>query len=149
MPKKDKILLAADHAGFELKNKVKEYLIKNEIEAEDLTPVFAEGDDYPDFCFSAAKKVAKSGSRGIFLCGSGVGTCICANKVKGIRAVNAYDERIARMSRQDNDANVICLGARYLEEKKAIAIVRAWLNSSFLEGRHMRRVDKIKQYEDN
>jgi ribose 5-phosphate isomerase B len=149
MPEKDKVILAADHAGFELKGKVKDYLLKSDVEIEDLSEKFTEGDDYPDICFKAAKKVVKEGVLGIFLCGNGLGMCICANKVKGIRAIVGSDENIARQGRQHNDSNVLCLGGRTLDEKKAVSIVRAWISSGFLEGRHKRRVEKIKQYESN
>lgn len=147
--KKEKIILAADHGGFELKDKIKKYLASIEFDVEDLSEKFDESDDYPDICFKAAKKVAKGETKGIFFCGTGIGMCICANKVKGIRAANVNDELEARLSKQHNNANVLCLGGRVLDEKKAIVIVRAWLSSSFLEGRHQRRVDKITQYESN
>jgi ribose 5-phosphate isomerase B len=75
--------------------------------------------------------------------------CICANKVKGVRAALAYDEFSARQSKQHIDTNILCLGGRVLDEKKATAVVRAWLSSSFLEGRHSRRVDKIKAFEQS
>jgi len=144
---KKKIILAADHAGFDFKEQVKKYLQQNNIQFEDLSDKFVDGDDYPDVAFKAAKKVARIQGLGILICGSGVGMCICANKVPGIRAVAAYDEKVARLSRQHNDANVLCLAGREMHEANNIKIIRSWLSSSFLEGRHARRVDKIAQYE--
>ena len=144
---KTKIILAADHAGFELKEKLKKVVEDNEIPFEDLYPKLVKDDDYPDIAFRAAQKVAKLKVRGVFVCGTGLGMCIAANKVKGIRATPAYDETSARISRQHNDANVLCLGARMTDEKTAIAILKTWLTTGFLEGRHARRVDKIKMFE--
>ncbi len=147
--KKEKMILAADHGGFELKDKIKKYLASIEFDVQDLSEAFDESDDYPDVCFKAAKKVVSQKAKGIFFCGTGIGMCICANKVKGVRAALAHDDLEARLSRQHNDANVLCLGGRVLDEKKASVIVRAWLSSSFLEGRHQRRLDKIKQFESS
>ncbi|MBN2052749.1 RpiB/LacA/LacB family sugar-phosphate isomerase [Candidatus Woesearchaeota archaeon] len=144
---KEKIVLAADHAGFELKEKLKKVLEQNEIAFEDLSPKFVDGDDYPDIAFIAAQRVARSKLMGVFICGTGYGMCTAANKVKGIRATPVYDEKMARISRQDNDANVLCLGARLTDEKTAVVILKTWLNTRFLEGRHARRVDKIKRFE--
>jgi len=144
---KTKIILAADHGGFELKEKLKKFLQTSGITFEDLSPKLVEGDDYPDVAFIAAQRVAKFKELGVFVCGSGIGTCIAANKVKGIRAAAAYDEKMARVSRQDNDSNVLCLGGRFTDEKTAITILRAWLTTRFLEGRHTRRIEKIKRFE--
>ncbi|MFH0870554.1 MAG: RpiB/LacA/LacB family sugar-phosphate isomerase [archaeon] len=145
---KKKIILIGDHGGFELKEKVKAYLLKSsDFIVEDMSPKFVDLDDYPDICIPAAKKVVKDNARGIFICGTGAGMCICANKVKGIRAAPAYDEKLARLIMQHNDANVLCLGGRVMDEKKAITIVRAWLSSSFLEGRYSRRNEKIAKFE--
>jgi len=144
---KTKIILAADHAGFELKEKLKKVLEANEISYEDLYPKLVKDDDYPDIAFRAAQKVSKLKARGVFICGTGLGMCIAANKVKGIRATPAYDEAGARIARQHNDTNVLCLGARMTDEKTAIAILKTWLTTGFLEGRHARRLDKIKMFE--
>jgi ribose 5-phosphate isomerase B len=144
---KTKIVLAADHAGFELKEKLKKVLTENEIQFEDMSPKLIEGDDYPDVAFRAAQKVAKTRQKGVFICGTGLGMCIAANKVKGIRATPVYDEAGARISRRDNDSNVLCLGARTTDEKTAISIMKTWLTTGFLEGRHARRVEKIMRFE--
>ena len=144
---KTKIILAADHGGFELKEKLKKVLQANDIIFEDLSPKMVEGDDYPDIAFRAAQKVAKNKELGIFLCGTGLGMCIAANKVKGIRAAMAYDEATARLSRQHNDANVLCLGGRTTDEKTATIILKTWLTTRFLEGHYTRRTEKIKRFE--
>nr|MCK4930255.1 RpiB/LacA/LacB family sugar-phosphate isomerase [Nanoarchaeota archaeon] len=145
--KKKPIILASDHAGYELKEKLKDVLKEHEIPFEDLSPEFDKDDDYPNHAFRAAHKVVREKTRGILLCGTGIGMCIAANKVKGVIAVFAYDEKTARFSRQYNDANVLCLGARTTDETTAKNILKAWLTTRFLEGRHTRRVEKIKKYE--
>lgn len=145
--KKKKVILAADHAGYELKEKLKEIFEENEIDIDDASPEFVREDDYPDHAFKASRKVVREKARGVFVCGTGIGMCICANKVKGIRAVQAYDEKTARLGRQEEDSNVLCLGARIVDEVEAKRILKAWLTTRFLEGRHARRVNKIKEFE--
>ena len=145
--KKKKVILAADHAGYELKEKLKPVLDENEIAYEDVSPEFERDDDYPDHAFKGAMKVIRENARGVFICGSGMGMCIAANKVKGIRAVRAFDEKTARMGRQEDDSNVLCIGARLTDEEKAKKMLKVWLTSRFLEGRHTRRVEKIKKFE--
>jgi ribose 5-phosphate isomerase B len=144
---KAKIILAADHAGFALKEKLKEFLQDSNIPFVDLSPKLVDGDDYPDIAFMAAKKVVRSKSMGVFICGTGAGMCIAANKVKGVRAAVAYDEKTARIIRQDNDSNVLCLAGRITDEKTAVIILKTWLTTRFLEGRHARRIDKIRAFE--
>jgi len=144
---KTKIILAADHAGFELKEKLKKFLQQSDISFEDYSPKLVNEDDYPDVAFKAAQRVAKAKEMGVFICGTGIGMCIAANKVKGIRATMAYDEVTARLSRQHNDANVLCLGGRLTDEKTAISILKIWLNTRFLEGHYTRRNEKIHRFE--
>lgn len=146
MPK-EKIILAADHGGFELKEKLKEVLRENELSFDDLSPELVPGDDYPDVAFKAAKKVARQKARGVLICGTGIGMCMAANKVKGVRAAMAYDEASARLSRQHNDANILCLGGRTTDELTAKKILKVWLSTRFLEGRYLTRVEKIRKYE--
>ena len=146
MPK-EKIILAADHGGFELKEKLKEVLRENELSFDDLSPELVPGDDYPDVAFKAAKKVARQKARGVLICGTGIGMCMAANKVKGVRAAMAYDEASARLSRQHNDANILCLGGRTTDELTAKRILKVWLSTRFLEGRYLTRVEKIRKYE--
>jgi len=144
-----KIATAADHAGFRLKEKIKEYLLSAGYEVEDFGTSGEEPVDYPDFGLAAATAVM-SGScdLGILVCGTGLGMAIAANKIPGIRAVTCGDTFSARSSREHNDANVLCLGARVLGEGLALDIVKTWLSANFQGGRHERRVKKIKEIED-
>jgi ribose 5-phosphate isomerase B len=142
-----KIILASDHAGFLLKEKVKSFLLKKKFSMKDLSPALVKGDDYPLVAFSAGKKVVVEKAIGIFFCGSGQGMCLSANKVKGVRAGLAYDVSSAKVLREHNDANVLCLGGRVLEYKDALKIVNVFLSSKFLGGRHKRRVSEIERFE--
>lgn len=144
-----KVILGSDHAGFILKEKIKKYLQKKKVIYEDLG-TFSKGRvDYPDYAFRVARKVAKQRNyRGILLCDTGTGMAIAANKVRGIRAVLAYDNYSAKMSRLHNDANVLCLRARFFSYKKNERIVDVWLKTPFSkEARHKRRINKILKYE--
>lgn len=143
-----KIFLGADHAGFELKEHVKKYLMQSGMQVED------EGahklnaqDDYPDFVIPVAKKVAKNpNSRGIISGASGQGEAIAANKIKGIRAALYYggNIEIVKLSRTHNNSNILSLGARFLTKEEAIEAVKIWLKTGFSnEPRHMRRIKKI------
>jgi len=147
-----KIYFASDHAGFEMKEKLKEYLKGEGYEVEGLGDfVYNENDDYPDFISKAALAVAQdSDSRGVILGGSGQGEAIVANKVKGIRAAVYYGgpEDIVKLSREHNDANVLSLGARFLSQEEAEKAVDLWLKTSFSgEERHKRRIEKITELE--
>lgn len=149
MEKFGKIYLATDHAGFELKEKIKKHLENCGKEFEDFGAfVLNEGDDYPDFVSLCAKAVAgDEGSFGIIFGGSGTGEAICANKTKGVRACVYYggDLEIVRLAREHNNANVLSLGARFLEEKEAILAIDNFLNTSFSnDERHIRRLNKIE-----
>ena len=143
------IYLATDHAGFELKEKIKKFLIEKKYEVKDFGAfLYDENDDYPDFVKLAAEAVSKNPvlSRGIVLGGSGQGEAMVANRYKGVRAAVLYklDESIIKLSREHNDANVLSLGARFLEEKDAIKAVELWLNTPFSgEERHSRRIAKF------
>ncbi len=143
-----RIALGADHAGFELKQKIKDYLAKQGYEVKDEGTVSNESVDYPDFAKSVGEDVAgNSVDRGILVCGSGIGMAIAANKVPGVRAANVSTEYEAQMSREHNDANVLAIGARILDEPSAMKIVDTWLKTDFAGGRHQRRVDKIADIE--
>jgi ribose 5-phosphate isomerase B len=146
---KEKVYLGSDHAGFMLKEQLKEHLSGLGIPCEDLgNRVYEPGDDYPDYAFKVAEKVASGGGRGVIVCDSGVGVCIAANKARGVRAVNAPNTRIARVSREHNDTNVLCLGQDYLSPEEAMEILDAWLSTEFShEERHRRRVEKITRME--
>lgn len=139
-----RIALGADHAGYELKDKIKEYLGTRGFEVHDEGTVSSNSVDYPDFAAAVARDVAEGrAERGILVCGSGIGMAISANKVPGVRAANITSEYEAQMSREHNDLNVLALGARILDEEKAVKIVDIWLNTQFAGGRHQKRVDKI------
>jgi len=140
-----KIALASDHGGFKLKEEIKTYLSSLGHSIKDFGTTSMDSCDYPDFAYPAARAVAAGEfDRGIFICGSGVGVTIVANKVNGIRAVNAYDESIARQSREHGDCNVLCLGQNKVTEENAKKIIEIWLNTPFSgDIRHLRRVKKI------
>lgn len=143
-----KIALAADHAGFEEKEKIKKTLDDLGVEYDDMGTTSPESVDYPDY----AKKVAEAVSsgeyeQGLLVCGSGTGMAIAANKVKGVRAAVAWAPEIAALARQHNDANVLALPARFTSEEEAANILKAWFNADFEGGRHERRVEKISEIE--
>jgi len=144
-----KLSLASDHAGYEVKEELKKYLISKGFHIEDMGTFSSESCDYPDYIKEAAKKVALGECDfGIGVCGSGVGVSIAANKIKGIRAALAYNEEIAKLSRRHNNANFLALGARFLSVEDAKKIVDGRLSTEFERGRHQRRVEKIKQIEN-
>jgi ribose 5-phosphate isomerase B len=147
-----KVYLGTDHGGFEMKEAIKKWLLENSYEVEDcgafkLNPE----DDYPDFVFLAAQKVAADPtdqSLGVIFCRSSAGAVIAANKVKGIRAVSVADEKSAQHAREHNDANVIGISGDWSTIEQAEKIVAAFLTTPFTnEPRHQRRIDKITQYE--
>jgi ribose 5-phosphate isomerase B len=144
-----RVMLASDHAGLRLKEKVKKYLARKKIEYEDLGTKSFKSVDYPDYALKVAEKVAKNkNTRGILVCGTGTGMTIAANKVKGIRAVAAYDVYSAKMSRIDNDTNVLGLRGRFFPFEKMKKIITVWLDTPFSgEKRHKRRIKKIGDYE--
>jgi len=140
-----KIAIGADHAGFEFKEQLKEFLIKNNYEVKDFGAyTFDKEDGFPDYAIPVAKSVAAGeNERGVLVCGSGIGVSIAANKVKGVRAVNCTCEEFARLSRQHNNTNVICFPGRFLDEKEAQKYLEIWLNTEFLGGKYQERNDKI------
>lgn len=143
-----KIAIGADHAGFELKEKIKQRLAQEGVQLEDEGTVSNESVDYPDFARKVGEKVAgKQADLGLLVCGSGIGMAIAANKVPGVRAANVSSEEEAGLSREHNNANVLAIGARFLDETKALAIVEKFLHTPFAGGRHQRRVDKISEIE--
>lgn len=147
-----KIYIASDHAGFHLKKQLKQYLEVKGYEVEDIgAHELEEADDYPDFIIPCAEKVAADKSAlGIVIGGSGNGEAIAANKVKGIRAAvyNSGDVRLARLAKEHNNANVLSLGARFIGENDAKRAVTAWLEGEFEGGRHEKRIEKIRKYEE-
>jgi len=143
-----KIALGSDHAGFELKEKLKRSLTARGIEVEDQGTHSTDSVDYPDFARKVGEEVAAGKvERGILVCGSGIGMAIAANKVPGVRAANLTSEQEAQLSREHNDLNVLALGARLVDEQKAFQIVDRWLFTPFSGGRHAQRVEKISQIE--
>ncbi len=144
-----KIYLGGDHAGLQLKEKVKEVLIEWGYEVEDCGPFeYNNDDDYPDFCIPVAKAVAKDPdkSRGILFGGSGQGEAMVANRQKKVRATVFYGgpEDIVQLSREHNNANVLSIGTRFVEEKEALRVIKMWLEAPFpAEERHKRRIDKF------
>jgi ribose 5-phosphate isomerase B len=143
-----KIALAADHAGFELKEQIKSWLLKNNY-IKDFGCDSTESIDYPDFGFVAAKEVAMGHANfGILICGSGAGMSIVANKVKGIRAANCINVEMAKLAREHSDANVLTLGARMIDLELAKKIVDEFLSEKFLGGHYKVRVEKIIEHEE-
>ena len=140
-----RIALGSDHAGYELKEKLKTYLAGRGDTVEDCGTASTASCDYPDFAHAVAARVAGGNAeRGILVCGSGIGMAISANKTAGVRAANVTSEVEAQLSREHNDLNVLTLGARLLGEEQARKIVDVWLGTAFAGGRHQRRVDKIE-----
>ncbi len=145
-----KIYVGSDHAGFKLKQKILRWLEKNKLNHQDLGNVVLDvTDDYPDYAAKVARKVAKEKTFGILICGSAQGVAIAANKVKGARAVIPFNLKEARLAREHNDANIICLSGWYSHFHKVTKMLEIFLNMSFsTEPRHRRRVEKIKKLEN-
>ncbi|MEN9511234.1 MAG: putative ribose-5-phosphate isomerase [Bacteroidota bacterium] len=138
------IAVGADHAGFVLKNELLAFLLDLGHEPQDFGPDSADSVDYPDYAHAVAQSVSTGENQlGILICGSGNGVCMAANKHAGIRAALCWKEEIAALARQHNDANVLCIPARYVTKPAARKIVQAWLEATFEGGRHDRRVAKI------
>ena len=140
-----KIAIGADHAGYELKKLVGELLVKLGHTVVNMGTDGPEAVDYPDYAKKVAQAVAgKQADRGILVCGSGVGACVAANKVPGVRACLCHDTFSARQGVEDDDVNVLCLGGRVIGQELAYDVVRAWLNAKFSNAeRHVRRLNKV------
>ena len=139
-----KIAVGADHAGYRLKQQVKQHLVALGHEVVDMGTDGDESVDYPDYARGVSELVGSGEcERGILVCGSGVGMAIAANKVAGVRAAACYSTDLASLSRKHNDSNVLALGERLTDGKAALKIVDTWLTTEFEGGRHERRVDKI------
>lgn len=146
-----KIGICADHGGFELKEKIKSFLVENQFEPVDYGAIeLNNADDFPDFVIPLAKAVAsKDVFRGIAICGSGVGACVAANKISGIRGALITDHFSAHQGVEDDDMNLICLGGRVTGYAVAEELVLAFLNAKFIGAeRHLRRLEKIRNLED-
>lgn len=142
-----RICIGADHAAFDLKNAIAEWLREQGHEVDDLGPATAERVDYPDYAEPVARAVAEGrADRGVLTCGTGIGMAIAACKVPGIRAALVHDPFTARLAAEHNNAQVLCLGGRIHAPAYALELVRAWLETPF-EPRHQRRIDKITAIE--
>lgn len=143
-----KIAVGSDHRGFEVKRRIVPLLQQLGHEVLDMGPQNSQSVDYPDFALQVAQAVgSKLVDRGILVCGTGIGMCIAANKVRGVRAAPCHDSITAEMSRRHNDANILCLSADLLGDELIDHMIRIWLQTEFEGARHARRVDKITRFE--
>lgn len=147
-----KLAVASDHGGFDLKGEVLKFLQERKIQAVDLGSEGLQSVDYPDYAALVARAVSSGrADGGVLVCGTGIGMCIVANKFKGVRAAVVSDPYSARMAKEHNNANVLCVGGRVLNQKgqpEIEAILSAWLDASYEGGRHDRRLNKIKRIEN-
>jgi ribose 5-phosphate isomerase B len=144
-----RIAIASDHRGYQLKEKVLGMLRGKGHEIEDDGTLSDESVDYPDFAAIVAAKVSSGQvDRGILICGTGIGMAIAANKFRGVRAAACNDEVTAEMSRRHNDANVLCLSADLLSPRVVERMIEIWIDTDFEAGRHLRRVEKIRELEE-
>lgn len=141
-----KLLIASDHAGFNLKEKLKAYLEKKGLSVKDLGAYSKERCDYPVFAYELAKNISAGKSlRGILICKSGIGNSIVANRLPGVRAALCHNIRIAKLSREHNDSNVLVMGSAFVKTNLAKRITWAWLNTGFSGGRHLKRLKLINR----
>ena len=139
-----KVCISSDHAGYNLKESIKNFLIKRNISIIDLGPQNEDSVDYPDYAKKVSNRVkSKKSDVGILICGSGTGMAISANKIKGIRAAVCYNLKSTRLSRLHNNANITSLGARLTNKNDAFKMISTFLNTKFEGGRHLKRVKKI------
>jgi ribose 5-phosphate isomerase B len=143
-----RIAVGTDHRGFEIRAKVVELLKQLGHEVTDVGTFSSDSVDYPDIAADVAHKVSRHEvDRGVLVCGTGLGMCIAANKVRGVRAAPCHDDITAEMSRRHNDSNVLCLSADLLGERLIDRMIEIWLTTPFEGGRHARRIDKISELE--
>jgi ribose 5-phosphate isomerase B len=144
-----KIALGSDHAGFEAKERAKQSLASLGAEVVDVGTTGSESVDYPDFGAAVGRAVARGeADGGVLICGSGIGIGIAANKIAGVRAAVCWNEETARLARQHNDANVLCIGARFIDADLAARMIRAFLETDFEGGRHEQRVAKLAKLDE-
>jgi ribose 5-phosphate isomerase B len=144
-----KIFIGSDHGGFNLKEKIKEVFSPLGYEFEDMGTNSLESCDYPVYAEAVSRKVLETNGRGILVCGTGIGMSIAANKFKGIRASHCTDTFSARMTREHNNSNILCLGERITGQDLAIDIVKIWLETPFSNGeRHIKRLNLIEEIEN-
>lgn len=143
-----KLAVASDHGGFSLKESLIKSLKQEKIDLLDLGNQGTESVDYPDYAIKVAEMVSEGkADAGLLMCGTGIGMCIVANKFKNVRAAVVSDPYSARMAKEHNNANILCIGGRVVDPKKAEEIVRSWLEAKFEGGRHDRRLEKIREIE--
>lgn len=144
-----KMLIAADHGGFALKEKLKPYLTRNGYAVKDLGTYSDARCDYPRFAYLLARQISiGKRKQGILICKSGIGNSIVANRLPGVRAALCYNLKAARLSREHNDSNILVLGSLFTNEKQAKKILGVWLKTGFLGGRHKQRLNQIKKIEE-
>ena len=142
--KKKSFIIAADHAGYKLKEEIKKFLLKKGRNVLDIGTKNTESVDYPDYAHLMSKKIGNDGKKlGILICGSGIGMNMAANRHKNIRAAQCYNIKSTKLSRLHNDANIITLGSRLLSKKNALNCVSIFLKTKFEGGRHSKRIKKI------
>lgn len=147
--KPKRIAIGSDHAGFEAKEQAKRDIESLGLEIEDKGTSGLQSVDYPDFGAAVGQAVADGEvDRGVVICGSGIGISIAANKVHGVRAALCWNEETAKLARQHNDANVLCIGARFIEPDLAARMIRVFMETEFESGRHQQRVEKLTQLDD-
>src|SRR5262245_18562706 len=143
-----RIVIGSDHRGVEAKRRLMSTLTEMGHQAVDVGPDASDSVDYPDYAYEVGSRVSKAeADRGVLICGTGIGMCIAANKVRGVRAASCHDTIAAEMCRRHNDANVLCLSADLLGEELMVRMVKIFLETPFEAGRHARRVDKICKIE--
>ena len=144
------LAIGSDHAGYELKEKIKKYFEESGIKFTDFGTFSLEPCDYPIIAEKVGNSVLnKESEKGILICGAGIGMSIAANKIKDVRAALCYEPELAELARKHNNANVLCMGGRFTDFEKAKKIVKTFLNTDFEGERHQRRIDMIKKLENN
>lgn len=139
-----KLSIGSDHAGFEMKEKIKTYLNEKGISLTDRGTYSLDSTDYPDYAHKVAEDVEnKNAEAGILLCGSANGVCMTANKHTGVRAALCWNKDITTLARQHNNANIICIPSRFIDEKTAVEMIEIFMKTEFEGGRHAKRVNKI------
>lgn len=143
------LAIGSDHGGFELKNHIIEHLKEIGVDYKDFGTYDENSVDYPDIAEKVGKSVVSGEcENGILICGTGIGISIAANKIKGVRAALCHDVYSAKMTKQHNNANIICMGGRVIGRELAFMIVDTWLSEEFLGGRHLKRIEKIHKLEE-
>ena len=141
-----RISIGNDHAGVEYKNYIEEYLLAKDIEVNNYGTDSLDSVDYPDFAHPVSNDVnEKKSELGILICGSGNGVCMTANKYKNVRAALCWNKELALLSKSHNNANIVCIPARFIEKKEALEIIKTFISEEFEGGRHERRVNKISK----